>query len=337
MHCYYTDYQTQTARHCIYTTIDKNPYFSLRHSLLISEPANMAERVRDLDKAKSAYESQDVEMTIAAHNQRSEEDGETIQHGKERHSSGGGGYLKSIVFGALDGIVTTFATIAGVAGADYGINVVVTLGFSALLADAISMGLGDYLSSAAELDWTKKERRREAWEFEHVRAAEIEEMVEIYVEKGFDRDDAETILNLMAKQDEFFIDHMMVQELGMMPPDPSDSPAKSGAVMFASFLFVGAIPLLAYLVFFEIPWDPSFRTYGTFILAAVITAIALFFLGFVKGRLIGSKSIQSGLWVMLNGAIASGAAFGVAYGFSFAVPDECKAELAQLQADCTCP
>lgn len=286
----------------------------------------MADKVRDLSAAREGFQEGDVEMTIQAHNNPS-------SHTDEKHSSGGGGFIRSIIFGSLDGIVTTFATIAGVAGADYGINVVVTLGFSALIADAISMGLGDYLSSQSELDWAKKERKREAWEFEHVRAAEIEEMVEIYVEKGFEREDARNILELMAKNDDFFVDHMMIQELGIMPPDPKDSPMKNGAVTFGAFLIVGSIPLIAYLIFHQIKWDPSFRTYGTFILAGVITGITLFALGFFKGRLIGSKSIQSGLWVLFNGGLAAIAAFGVAYGFSFAVPDECKIDLSNARKE----
>lgn len=284
-----------------------------------------ADSVRDLDVARKAYEAGDMELTIEAHAGNS--------HGDEKHSTGGGGFIRSIIFGSLDGIVTTFATIAGVAGANYGINVVVTLGFSALLADAISMGLGDYLSSQSELDWAKKERRREAWEFEHVRAAEIEEMVEIYVEKGFDREDAVVILETMAKNDKFFIDHMMIQELGIMPPDPEDSPMKNGAVTFTAFLVVGAIPLVAYLIFHQIPWSPEFRPYGTFLLAGLITAITLFCLGFFKGRLVGSKSIQSGFWVLLNGGIAAIAAFLVSYGFSFLVPDENQVALEQCQID----
>merc|ERR1712070_807388 len=297
----------------------------------------MADIVRDLKKARESYVVHDIELMKEAHsgpsqsNDSSEDVG--LPHMAENHSSGGGGYIRSIIFGSLDGIVTTFATIAGVAGADYGINVVVTLGFSALLADAISMGLGDYLSSQAELDWAKKERKREAWEFQHVREAEIQEMVEIYVEKGFDPEDARQILELMAKNDDFFVDHMMVQELGIMPPDPSDSPMKNGIITFAAFLFVGSIPLVAYLIFHQIPWDPSFRTYGTFILAGTITAITLFGLGFFKGRLIRSKSIQSGLWVLFNGGLAAVAAFGVAYGFSFVVPDECKTALAEANKE----
>lgn len=273
----------------------------------------MAENVRDLELARAAYNDKDIEKTKIAH--RTQE---------TSHKSGGGGYMRSIIFGALDGIVTTFATISGVAGANYGLNVVVTLGFSALIADAISMGLGDYISLQAELDWSLKEKRREEWELEHVRSSEIEEMVQLYREKGISEDDAMEIINRMAKYDQFFVDHMMVMELGIIPPDESDSPKKSGAVTFASFLVFGSIPLLAYLIFSTIQWGEDFQVYGTFVLAAVITGISLFCLGLLKGRLVGSKSIRSGFWVLLNGGIAAGAAFLVAYLFAMAVPDECE-------------
>lgn len=186
------------------------------------------------------------------------------------------------------------------------------------------MGLGDYISSQSELDWSIKERKREEWEFQHVKNAEIEEMKQIYIEKGVAEEDAEEILERMAKYDQFFIDHMMVMELGIMPPDADDSPAKSGAVTFGAFLLFGSIPLLAYLIFHSIDFGEKFQTMGTFVLAAVITGVSLFLLGVLKGRLVGSKSIRSGFWVLLNGGLAAVAAFVVAYLFSLAVPDECE-------------
>lgn len=272
----------------------------------------MADRVRDLELARNAFDELDVDLTKDAHSSK-----------ESTHKSGGGGFLRSIIFGALDGIVTTFATIAGTAGASYGINVVVTLGFSALIADAISMGLGDYISSQSELDWSKKERRREEWEFQHIKSAEIEEMMHLYMEKGISEEDAKTILSTMAKYDQFFVDHMMVMELGIMPPDGDESPRKAGAVTFASFLVFGSIPLIAYLIFYNISFGADFQIYGTFIISAIITGLSLFALGVLKGRLAGSKAISSGIWVLFNGSLAAGAAFLVAYVFALAVPDEC--------------
>lgn len=77
--------------------------------------------------------------------------------------SAGSDYLKSIVFGGLDGIITTFAVIATVAGADLDVKIVILMGFANLVADGISMGFGDCLSSKAEQEFVENEYGREKW------------------------------------------------------------------------------------------------------------------------------------------------------------------------------
>lgn len=77
--------------------------------------------------------------------------------------SAGSDYLKSIVFGGLDGIITTFAVIATVAGANLDVRIVILMGFANLVADGISMGFGDCLSSKAEQEFVENEYGREKW------------------------------------------------------------------------------------------------------------------------------------------------------------------------------
>ena len=74
-----------------------------------------------------------------------------------------GDYVKSLIFGGLDGIITTFAIVAAVAGSDMDPDVVILMGIANLMADGISMGLGDYLSETAEINFVQKEREREMW------------------------------------------------------------------------------------------------------------------------------------------------------------------------------
>ena len=108
---------------------------------------------RDLSAARAAYSSVDVEASIAAHNLRAAGD-----HA-EGHSGEGGKYVKSLVYGGLDGIITTFAIVAATVGGDQSRNLVITLGFANLLADGISMGLGDYLSEKSEVEYIKQEEK----------------------------------------------------------------------------------------------------------------------------------------------------------------------------------
>ena len=89
-----------------------------------------------------------------------------------------------MIFGGLDGILTSFAIVAGAAGGKLPTSVVLILGFSNIVADALSMGVGEFLSSKAENEWILSERKREVWELENFPEGEIKEMVEIYEERG---------------------------------------------------------------------------------------------------------------------------------------------------------
>ena len=105
---------------------------------------------RDLGAAKRAYADGDVEKSRQAHASPA-----------EQHQTGQGRYVKSVVYGGLDGIVTTFAVVAGVAGASLSAGVVLILGFANLIADGLSMAIGDYLSTKAENEYAAAERQRE--------------------------------------------------------------------------------------------------------------------------------------------------------------------------------
>lgn len=130
-----------------------------------------------------------------------------------------GGLLKPMIFGGLDGILTSFAIVAGAAGGNLSSGVVLILGFSNIFADALSMGVGEFLSSKAENEWILSERRREEWELENYPEGEIREMVDLYMEKGMSRQDAESVITTMAKYKDFFVDIMMTQELQLQVPE----------------------------------------------------------------------------------------------------------------------
>jgi DNA damage-binding protein 1 len=124
-----------------------------------------------------------------------------------------------MIFGGLDGILTSFAIVAGAAGGNLSSSVVLILGFSNIFADALSMGVGEFLSSKAENEWIMSERRREEWELENFPEGEIKEMVEIYESRGMSKEDAELVIITMAKYKDFFVDVMMTQELELQVPD----------------------------------------------------------------------------------------------------------------------
>jgi len=275
-----------------------------------SHPAQLSPR--------TAYERGDVAASKLAHAaMRRGRDPMETNLAEAGHSQGQTGeYIKSIVYGGLDGIITTFATVTSVAGAEFSAAVIVVLGIAHLFADGVSMGMGDYMSSQAELDYTESERKREQWEMDNNMAGEIEEMIDLYMAKGVTETDARIIINTLAKYPEAFLNHMMVEELGLLPPDADQgfSPQKAGIVTMASFVLFGAVPLLPYLIALipGVTLQPDAQLW----IAIIATILTLFALGAFKGSVVEtgrSAWWKSGLLMACNGSVA--AAIGYAIGY----------------------
>ena len=113
--------------------------------------------VKTVAGAQAAFEAGDAAASKVLHEGPAEAANET-------HGGFGSDYVKSIVFGGLDGVITTFSTIASSFGGEQTVQVVITLGVANLIADAISMGVGDFLSSHAEYQYLVAEKGREEWE-----------------------------------------------------------------------------------------------------------------------------------------------------------------------------
>jgi len=254
--------------------------------------------LRDLSKAKEAYKKNDIEASIAAHENKHFED-----HSKV------GGHIKSIVFGGLDGIITTFAVVAGGIGGKLSVDTILILGFSSVLADAISMGVGDALSTKSENEYILAERNREAWEFKNNPKGEIDEMVDLYVQKGCDREDAQIIVEKMAKYKDFFINVMMAEELELQVPDEDENPWVDGGVTFLSFVFFGTIPLLAFAVLYGIQLSLA----DQFLISCILTGLALFGLGVVKSKFTKKPWWWAGLEVFSLGSCVAGLAYFVGW------------------------
>eukprot|EP01025_Chloroclados_australasicus_P011996 TRINITY_DN15440_c0_g1_i2.p1 TRINITY_DN15440_c0_g1~~TRINITY_DN15440_c0_g1_i2.p1 ORF type:complete len:324 (-),score=37.74 TRINITY_DN15440_c0_g1_i2:446-1417(-) len=284
----------------------------------LRERTNVAHR-----QAHDAYTHHDGQQSRQAHDDMIRlirENSNMHRELESRHNHGGGKYVKSLVFGGLDGIITTFAVVAAVAGGKLAAGVVVIMGISNLIADALSMGLGDYLSSKAELDYVKQEYEREKWETDNYLQGEVEEMIEIYVNQGFSEQDARDMINIMSKYRNVFVKTMMMEELGLLTPEEDENPAKNGLVMFVAFCIFGSVPLIAYAVF---PGGNLAR----FICSCVVTGIVLAVLGIAKGAMTGQNKFRTALMMLLNGAAAAAASFLIAWGINRAagISDECGA------------
>lgn len=251
---------------------------------------------RNLDKARDAYRRHNPMASKKAHK---------AACAPEHHQTGQGQYIKSFVYGGLDGIVTTFAVVAGVAGANLSANVVLILGAANLIADGISMAFGDYLSTKAENEYMAAERARETWETRNYPEGEKQEMIEIYMEKGIPKEYAAVAVNALSKYEKPWVDIMMVEELGLV--ENYESPIRNGLVTFASFIVFGSIPVLIYLLARFVP----FFSARAFVTDCAITGITLFVLGTLKIHFTRQHWYRAGAEMMLLGGFAAAAAYFV--------------------------
>mmetsp|Transcript_22027 Transcript_22027/g.32830 ORF Transcript_22027/g.32830 Transcript_22027/m.32830 type:complete len:283 (-) Transcript_22027:15-863(-) len=249
--------------------------------------------MRDLSAAREAYDNKDSKLSKAVHSLK-------IAASPEKHSKASE-YLKSIVYGGLDGIITTFAVVSGAAGGGFGIEVVLVLGFSNMFADALSMGIGDALSAKAQNAATLKEREREDWEFENYEKGEKDEMISLYQEKGMSEEDAKTVVNTMAKYRNIFVDTMMVEELGMMVPDEDENPWFDGFVTFCSFVFFGLFPLLAFVCTI----GSNLNNNELFGISIGLTGLMLFILGALKSTFTTQSWWFSGFEILAFGGVTA--------------------------------
>lgn len=259
--------------------------------------------------ARQAFESANGDASRLYHENRSA----VAEDEEEPWHQSSGGLLQPVIFGGLDGILTSFAIVAGAAGGGLSVSAVLVLGFSNIFADALSMGVGEFLSSKANNEWILSERKREEWEMENYREGEIKEMIDIYVSKGFSPEDAKTVIETMAKYEDFFVDVMMQQELELQVPeeDHVEQSMKEGFVMFCSFAFFGAAPLLGYTV---IPWlFPHLEPEILFKCACAVTALVLFFLGSIKSNFSRSNWFMSGFETLVLGGTCATVAYTIGY------------------------
>jgi len=221
---------------------------------------------------------------------------------QEPHGNMLGPYIHDIVYGANDGIVTTFAVVSGVAGADLATYVVVILGFANVLADGLSMGLGNYLSGKSRKDNYQRLLKEELREMEEIPDIEREEIREIFEAKGFRGADLDRVTHVITSDKKVWADTMMREEHGLAP-DEDGTPMWHAIMTFSSFVLFGCIPIAPYLL----PISESSR----FTVTVVAAAIALLVVGLLRSWVTRERIIRGPLEILGVGSICAFTAYYV--------------------------
>ncbi|KAL2892308.1 Vacuolar iron transporter 1 [Bienertia sinuspersici] len=221
-----------------------------------------------------------------------------------------GDSAKSVVYGGLDAIVTCFSLISSISSGRTMSSVdVLVLGFANLVADGISMGFGDYLSSSTEKEMAVREKDVTQWEVDHHELSKIDGLVKRYQELGMDPGDANTVVEILSKYKNIMVEEEMMGQKGLLPPDEEDKPWKSGLVTFTSFLVFGSAPLLSFIVLIPFTDDDTIKFIG----ACILSVVALALLGFAKAKISGGSYILSPVMTVSNGAIAAAVAYAIGW------------------------
>ena len=219
------------------------------------------------------------------------------------HRTGVGGYLRDFVYGANDGIITTFAVVAGVAGANLSAKIVLILGFANLLADGFSMAMSNYLGEKSNRDFVATERSREEWEVEKLPEEEQQEIREMYIKKGFEGEVLEKVVATITANKKLWVDEMMTGEHGLIPHGHESQPWKNALTTFVAFVVAGFVPL--------VPYFAGLPARETFPYAIAATATILFTVGSLRTLITYRRWWLSGLEMLGVGMVAAGVAYAV--------------------------
>ena len=215
--------------------------------------------------------------------------------------------LRDIVIGMSDGLTVPFALAAGLSGAVSSSNIIVIAGIAEIAAGSIAMGLGGYLAGKTEQDHYRSEVKREYDEVENKRSLEIAETKEFFANIGLSPELQIQATEEIAQDKDRWVDFMMKYELGLEKPDPKRA-TKSALNIGVSYIVGGIIPLSPY---FFISDSSEALKYSV-----VATLLCLFIFGYFKSRITGVNAWWGAIRVMLIGAMAAAAAFGVAKLFT---------------------
>lgn len=223
----------------------------------------------------------------------------------------GGEIIRQITFGMNDGVVSIFALLAGIAGANQSADTIIITLIAASIAGALSMAAGEYISGKSERDYFNHEILQERMEIELCPDIEREELRAIYKKKGFEGELLEQIVAKISSNKELWVKEMVIDELGTTELE-HESSIKEALIIFVAFLIGASFPTLPYLLL-----RGSIENGQTlFIISTSVTVIGLFTAGALKKFVTGVNWLKSGIEMLVVGLFA----YGISYVIGSLIP-----------------
>jgi vacuolar iron transporter family protein len=208
-------------------------------------------------------------------------------------------WIRAAVLGANDGIVSVAGLVVGVAGATTDKNTIFTAGIAGLVAGALSMAAGEYISVSSQRDTEKALIEKEIYELEHNPERELRELAHLYEEKGLSAATAKEVARELTAHDP--IRAHLEAELNMNP-DELTSPRDAAVASALSFTAGALLPLIAILL----P-SPSWRVPLTFV--AVVAALVI--TGQVSAKFGQANKFRATVRIVIGGALAMLVTYGI--------------------------
>ncbi len=219
-----------------------------------------------------------------------------------RHRAGGGNALRAAVLGANDGLVSNLSLVMGVAGAELNNKAILITGIAGLLAGAISMALGEWLSVQSSRELYTHQINIEQAELEANPLEEAEELALIYEARGLDREEATRMAQHIISEPKSALETLAREELSVDPSELGGSAWEAAITSFFLFSLGAIIPVL-----------PFMFTTGTsaVIISMAFSAVGLFVVGAGITLFTGRNVVYSGFRQVLFGLVAAGITFGI--------------------------
>ena len=229
-------------------------------------------------------------------------EGSALARFEGRHRAIGGNALRAAVLGANDGLVSNLSLVMGVAGAELVSRTVFITGLAGLLAGAISMALGEWLSVQSSRELYQRQIRIEAREVGEVPDEEREELALIYKSKGLPQDQAEALADRLMSDEANALDTLSREELGIDPEELGGSAWEAATASFFLFAIGAILPVWPFALF---------EGNTAIIISLVGSGIGLFVIGSAITLMTGRSVWFSGARQVLFGLAAAGITYTI--------------------------